>query len=81
MADSGKTRAAAPADTFEDPEPAPAAISPAPARTDSGRDAAIVAARDAELARQSAVVDAVAEAGASELPLLGGPMAEPGLGR
>lgn len=45
------------------------------------RDAAIAKARDAELKRQQAVTDAVAKAGAEELPKIGGPLLEPGLGR
>jgi hypothetical protein len=39
------------------------------------------AAEDAELKRQKAVVDAVAKANEKELPKLGGPLKEPGLGR
>jgi hypothetical protein len=39
------------------------------------------AAEDRELKRQEAVVDAVAEANETELPKLGGPLHEPGLGR
>lgn len=45
------------------------------------RDAAIEKAREAELKRQQDVVDAVAKAGKDELPKIGGPMANPGLGR
>ena len=39
------------------------------------------AAEDAELARQQAIVDAVAMANEKELPKLGGPLENPGLGR
>lgn len=39
------------------------------------------AAEDRELRRQKAVVDAVAKANDNELPKLGGPLKEPGLGR
>jgi hypothetical protein len=38
-------------------------------------------AAEAELARQKDVVDAVAEAHETELPQLGGPLLEPGLGQ
>ncbi len=39
------------------------------------------AAEDAELKRQKAVVDAVAKANEKELPKLGGPLKNPGLGQ
>lgn len=75
MADPEKTRGskrpAAPAEPDAAPAPVPA----------SKRDAEIAAARDAELELQRAVVDAVAAANVDELPTIGGPMAEPGLGR
>ena len=54
-----------------------AAVTPAPAE----RPAAEVAAERAELDRQKALADAVAGAHADELPKLGGPILEPGLGR
>lgn len=45
------------------------------------RDEGSAAARDAELKRQEAVVAAVAKANEVELPKLGGPLKNPGLGR
>ncbi len=44
-------------------------------------DAAANAAREAELARQEEIVAAVAQANAEELPKLGGPLLDPGLGK
>lgn len=44
-------------------------------------DAATHAARDAELKRQEDQAKAVEKAAAEELPKLGGPLMEPGLGR
>lgn len=38
-------------------------------------------AREAELRRQADQVEAVERAGAKDLPKLGGPLLEPGLGR
>jgi len=46
--------------------------------TNAGESAGEKAARDAELARQQAIVDAVAQAHADELPKLGGPNLNPG---
>lgn len=45
------------------------------------RDAGTEKARAAELRRQETVAKAVADAGADDLPKLGGPLLEPGLGR
>jgi len=59
-----------------------AAVTPAePVAPTAGRDAATASAREAELHRQATVKKAVAEANKSELPKLGGPLMEPGLGR
>lgn len=49
------------------------------AKTD--HDTQVELARQAELDRQAAVVDAVAKAHTDELPTFGGPLMEPGLGR
>lgn len=70
-------------DTTADPEAEAreAAVTPAPPAKLTGIDAAKAKARDAELARQAAQVEAVAEANATELPALGGALMEPGLGR
>jgi hypothetical protein len=56
------------------------AVTPAKPAKAQGRDAAIQEAQEAELKRQKAVADAVAKANAEELPKLGGPMKNPGLG-
>jgi hypothetical protein len=45
------------------------------------RDERTEKARDAELKRQENVEKAVGKAGADELPDLGGPLMQPGLGR
>lgn len=45
------------------------------------RDERTIQAREAEQKRQEAVVDAVAKANDEELPKLGGPLLNPGLGR
>lgn len=45
------------------------------------RDEGTVAAREAELERQADVREAVAKAGRTDLPKLGGPLKNPGLGR
>lgn len=45
------------------------------------RDERTAKARDAELKRQENVEKAVAKAGTDELPELGGPLMQPGLGR
>ncbi|HET7031115.1 MAG TPA: hypothetical protein VFI34_11435 [Candidatus Limnocylindrales bacterium] len=45
------------------------------------RDEGTAKARDAELKRQADVVAAVAKANDDELPKLGGPIRNPGLGR
>jgi hypothetical protein len=80
MADSAKTRTAAEVDAADQAEIEAAIAVPASAPA-TGRDAATHAARAAELARQAEIVEAVATAGAAELPALGGPFMEPGLGR
>ena len=54
------------------------AVTPAPPE---GRAKGEQAAEDRELKRQQEVVDAVAKANDDELPNLGGPLKEPGLGR
>lgn len=60
-----------------------AAVTPAdPAdRKLTARDKQSAKAHDAELERQQAVVDAVAAAGEKELPKIGGPLLDPGLGQ
>lgn len=50
-------------------------------KAEDSRDAAIARAREAELKRQEDVIAAVAKAGEKELPKLGGPLQNPGLGR
>lgn len=45
------------------------------------RDELTAKAREAELQRQQDVVDAVAQAHEDELPAIGGPLLEPGLGK
>jgi len=58
-----------------------AATAPQAERELTARDKLTDKARDAELERQDDVAEAVAKAGAKDLPKIGGPMLEPGLGR
>lgn len=76
MADASKT-----AKADDDQAAIEAAVTPAPPAKLSPADARSREARDAELDRQQAVVDAVAKAHDDELPKLGGAILEPGLGR
>lgn len=71
MADPNTTRPS-------EPEPAPAAPARSPGKS---RDALTAKARARELERQEGVIEAVAKAGTEDLPKLGGPLLEPGLGR
>lgn len=48
---------------------------------DELRDERTAKAREAELKRQERVEDAVGKAGTDELPKIGGPLMQPGLGR
>lgn len=83
MADATKT--SKPADADEPETEAPAIVAgPEPrelSAAEKAHDKASAKAREAELARQQDVVAAVAKAHADELPALGGPLLEPGLGR
>lgn len=88
MADQDAKPAAAPAtppakaaDADADQAAIEAAVTPAPKREATGRDAAIERAHRAELERQADQAKAVAKANADELPKIGGPMKNPGLGR
>lgn len=78
MSDKTKTTAELAAD--ETAATLEAVETPEPAKP-TGVDAAKAEARARELERQAAVVRAVRKAGRVELPELGGPLMDPGLGR
>lgn len=79
MADATKT--IKPADDAADEAPALAVgpDKPKPTAAEAARDKATAAARQAELDRQAAIVEAIAGAG-DELATLGGPNLNPGAG-
>ena len=79
MASADKTKTTAELAADETPAIIEAAV-PSTSAT-SGGDAASAKAHDAELARQADVEAAVAKANKTELPALGGPLMDPGLGR
>jgi len=84
MADAKITRQAV--DSAEAANEDQAAVAVAVERPDApkastSRDRATAAAHKAELDRQADIAKAVGKAGKDELPKLGGPLMNPGLGR